>query len=126
GHPAGSGGPTADSAAPPRTFAPFEPLACTPTSATLGSAGATSVFRDFPGAQLANTWYPVALVGKLLGADPLVPGPNIGNNHIRARFNSNLGNAGCLTGVGWYLGIDNNHGGEIALPAAVLPHPQRV
>ncbi|HKA89013.1 MAG TPA: PA domain-containing protein [Haliangiales bacterium] len=117
---AGIWGATLDSVTPIRIFATFEPLACTPTSATLGSAGATSVFRDFPGAQLANTWYPVALVGKLLGADPLVPGPNIGNNHIRARFNSNLGNAGCLTGVGWYLGIDNNHGGNIDLVTVLL------
>src|SRR3954466_11863353 len=30
---------------------------CTATSAVLGSAGAIGIFRDFPGAPFAGTWY---------------------------------------------------------------------
>src|SRR3954469_20438883 len=41
-----------------RILATFEPLTCTATTAVLGSAGATEVFRDFPGAPLSGHWYP--------------------------------------------------------------------
>jgi hypothetical protein len=40
---------------------------------TLGSAGPWSYFQNFPGAPVANTWYPVALANKLAGED-LDPG----------------------------------------------------
>src|SRR6476469_10948703 len=43
----------------------FQPLACTATSATLGSAGAIQVFGSFPNAELPNTWYHMALANKL-------------------------------------------------------------
>ena len=48
--------------------AQFSPLSCTAVAATLGSAGATSIFRNFPNAPLANTWYSYALANKLAGA----------------------------------------------------------
>lgn len=90
-------------------------LNCTANSAILGSAGATQVFSDFPGAPFAATWYPVSLADKLFGArnDPSTP-------QIRARFNINLGNAGCLAGVPFYLGLDNNHGSSIDLETVLL------
>jgi len=47
----------------------FDPLTCTATSAVLGSAGAASVFSDFPGAPVAGTWYSGALANKLAGFD---------------------------------------------------------
>src|SRR3954466_1504101 len=50
-----------------RILATFEPLTCTATSAVLGSAGATEVFRDFTGAAFANTWYSKAETSKLFG-----------------------------------------------------------
>ena len=50
-----------------QVLATFEPLSCTATSAVLGSAGATSVWRDFPNVPLANTWYSTALANKLAG-----------------------------------------------------------
>jgi hypothetical protein len=96
-------------------LATFEPLTCTATGAVLGSAGATEVFRDFPGAPFAGSWYGKALTGKLFGADP-----DPATADIRARFNSNLGNPGCLTGVPFYLGLDNNHGGQIDLLTVLL------
>ena len=32
-----------------------------------------------------------------------------------ATFNANLGNVGCLTGTGFYYGLDANHGTQIDL-----------
>lgn len=49
--------------------AKFDPLTCTGSAAVLGSAGSTSVVRDFPEAPLANTWYPVALANALASQD---------------------------------------------------------
>jgi hypothetical protein len=112
-------GANLDSAAEVQIFATFEPLTCTATSAVLGSAGALSVFRDFPGAPLASTWYSSALTAKLVGFD-VTPGSGTIGADIRARFNSNLGNAGCLTGTGWYLGFDTNHGSSIDLVTVLL------
>jgi hypothetical protein len=105
-----------------KVLATFEPLTCTATSAVLGSAGTIYIFADFgsvglfPGPEFAHTWYHSALAKKRAGTDL-----NPGNPDIRARFNVNLGNPGCLTGVGWYLGLDNNHGAQIDL-VTVLQH----
>jgi PA domain len=89
-------------------------LACNANAAVLGSAGATQVFSSaiFP---FANTWYNVALANKLFGAqiDPTTP-------QIRARFNVNLGQPGCLTGIFFYLGLDNNHGTNVDLEVVLL------
>jgi hypothetical protein len=82
----------------------MDPLACTPTSAVLGSAGAVSALRDFTGAPLAATWYPIALANAITGVDndPGVP-------DIQARFNSSInGSAGCLGSYNWYYGYDGN------------------
>ncbi len=96
-------------------------LPCTPTSATLGSAGAISVWRDFPNAPRPNTWYGAALANKLAGTDLSSPDFNDVNSfEIRARFNVNLGNANCLAGSPFYLGFDANHGDGIDFYAALL------
>ena len=44
----------------------FDPLFCNETSATLGSAGPITVFRDFTGAPVANTWYVSSLANAIL------------------------------------------------------------
>jgi hypothetical protein len=101
----------------------FDPLSCTATGAVLGSAGPTTIFADFPGAILAGTWYHGALADKLadddlaFSIDSLPPGfPD-----IAARFNSNLGNVGCLTGVPFYLGLGSPApAGQIDLIAVLL------
>jgi hypothetical protein len=104
-----------------KILATFEPLTCTATSAVLGSAGTIYIFADFPsvglfpGPEFAHTWYHSALAKKRAGTDI-----NPGNPDIRARFNVNLGNPGCLTGVGWYLGLDDNHGTQIDLVTVLL------
>ncbi len=99
-----------------RVQASFEALECTATTGTLGAAAPSRAVSDFPNAPLAGTWYPVALASRIAGQD-LAP-PGVG--HIRARFNSNLGTANCLSGSSWYYGFDNNHGASVDLVAVLL------
>lgn len=109
-------GATLDSNVPILVLATWEALACTSTSATLGSAGSINIFRNFPGAPFTNTWYPGALTNKLTGTDN-----NPGNPQIRARFNINLGSPNCLAGSPFYLGLDANAGTAVDL-VTVLEH----
>jgi hypothetical protein len=97
-------------------FARFTALACNETGAVLGSAGTTAVFSDFPNAPIANTWYSNALADKISGED-LDPV----SYDINANFNVNLGQPGCLTGVPFYFGLDNNHGAAVDF-VTVLTH----
>ena len=107
---------TLTSATPIVINAVFRPPACTATGATLGSAGATRVFRDFTGAPKAATWYSYALTNKLYGAEAsATPAPQ-----INANFNSEPGKPGCLTGTSFYLGLDANHGTNIDFVATLL------
>jgi hypothetical protein len=87
-----------------RVDANFNPLTCTSSSATLGSAGTKSVHRDFAGAPLANTWYPQALANSRAGTD-LSPGTN--GSDIVAQFNSAIGTT-CAFPLVWYYGLDSN------------------
>jgi hypothetical protein len=96
-------------------LATMEPLTCTATAATLGSAGPISVWRDFTGAPQPATWYHASLANKLFGTDLDATAPE-----IRARFNSNLGQANCLAGSPFYLGLDANHGTAIDLVTVLL------
>ncbi|MDP1696306.1 MAG: serine protease [Xanthomonadaceae bacterium] len=70
--------------------AQFNPLAPN----VLGSAGATLVFRDFPGAGVANTWYSSALADAISGVD-LQPGFIDINSQFSSTFT-------------FYLGLDGN------------------
>ena len=63
----------------------------------LGSAGATFVFRNFPGAELPDTWYPSSLADHLAGGDL-----NPGFADINCSFSSTFA---------FYLGLDNNENG---------------
>lgn len=94
----------------------FSALSCTATAAVLGSAGATAAYSSFPGAPFPATWYSFALANKLSGVnqDPA-------SAQIRARFNVNLGQANCLTGIFFYLGLDANHGNNVDF-VTVLTH----
>ena len=88
---------------PIRVGAQFTALTCSTTSAILGSAGPANAFRDFSGAPVAGTYYPVALANSLRGSDLDAAGDD-----ISANFNSNLGTVGCLDSSGWYYGLDSN------------------
>lgn len=82
--------------------ASFQPLACTATSAVLGSAGTTFIFSDFAPGVVAETWYPSALADAIAGEDL-----NPGFIDINSRFNGDIGvNPNCLTGADWYYGLD--------------------
>ena len=97
-----------------RILANFSPLTCSATSAVLGSAGPVSVFRDFSGAPVASTWFPVALANALSGSD-LDPA----NDDISATFNSSIGTT-CPFPRIWYYGLDGNAGSNIDLVSVVL------
>jgi hypothetical protein len=109
-------GATLNSTVVIRIFAVWTALPCTPTSAVLGSAGATEVFGNFPGALVQNHWFGKAEANKLVGEDldPATP-------DILANFNVNLGQPNCLSGTFFYLGLDNNHGSSVDL-VTVLTH----
>lgn len=96
----------------------FDPLTCTSTSAVLGSAGATTVYRDFPGAPFPATWYNVALANRLFGSD--LDGGTTAD--INARFNSTLDTAvpTCLGSTTWYYGIDGLEGTKVELLPVLL------
>jgi PA domain-containing protein len=79
-----------DSSVPIRIRAQFTALG----PGVLGSAGPVSVFRDFPNAPLAGTWYHVALANKLAGLDLNPIGDDI--------------NANFSTTFNFYLGLDNH------------------
>ncbi|MCA9439838.1 MAG: hypothetical protein KC964_03460, partial [Candidatus Omnitrophica bacterium] len=98
--------------------AKFDPLTCSASSATLGSAGPSTVTRDFPGAPYSGTWYHVALGSSLAGTD-LSPG----NPDINATFNSSIdNNDSCLAGQNWYYGLDMNPPGGDNDFVSVLLH----
>jgi hypothetical protein len=99
----------------------FDPLFCDDVSAVLGSAGTAYLVSDFgglptfPGSEFADIWYHGALADKRAGAEL-----NPGVPDITAQFNSNLGKTGCLTGFGFYPGLDNNHGARPDLVVTLL------
>jgi uncharacterized repeat protein (TIGR01451 family) len=98
-----------------RVRAVWTALTCTATSAVLGSAGVTEVWRDFINAPVGNHWYGKALANALSGRDQ-----DSTTADISANFNVNLGNPGCLTGIHFYLGLDNNHGGNVDLITVLI------
>ncbi|MEO6462118.1 MAG: PA domain-containing protein, partial [Candidatus Eisenbacteria bacterium] len=98
-----------------RVNAQFNPQTCDATSAVLGSAGAATNISGFAGAEVANTWYPIALANRMAGVDLAV-----GTNDINAQFNSTLDNGTCLGGTTWYYGVDGNEGSLIELLPVVL------
>ena len=88
-----------------KIYASFAALTCDSTSAVLGQAGANWIVYNSPGA-IPNTIYPSALGDALAGED-LVPDEEDPGD-IFSQFNGNLGAANCLTGSGWYYGLDGN------------------
>ncbi|MFA6958837.1 MAG: PA domain-containing protein [Thermoanaerobaculia bacterium] len=95
--------------------AKFDPLDCDATSAVLGAAGPRWIDSDFLGAPVPALWYHGALVNRLAGEDREPT-----TNEINARFNSDLGKTGCLTGNGWYYGLDHNSGTKVDLLVVLL------
>jgi len=92
----------------------FIPLQCDATTGTLGQASATQSLRDFPGAPVRGTYYPVSLANAIAGTDLST------NDDISAQFNSAIGQTNCLDGSPWYYGLDNNHGSAVDLVTVLL------
>ena len=91
----------------------FTPLSCTATSGVLGAAGANWFFRDVEPANGAKGMVPgtchhAALAEKLTYVDLTTQADPSDFFEIFSLFNSELGKPGCLTGRGWYYGLDNN------------------
>src|SRR6266480_4454500 len=85
--------------------AQFAAQTCTATSATLGSAGTTTIHANFAGAPLVNYWYNQALGNKYFGSDLSAANPD-----INATFNLSI-DSGCFgPGQVWYYGTDGNEG----------------
>jgi hypothetical protein len=103
-----------------RVQASFESLDCAADSATLGSTGTIQVVSDFQGAEFPGTWYGTALANRLAGRDLMPGSPNTDADDIRSQFNSDLGKPTCLSGSGWYYGLDGNHGTNVDLVTVVL------
>lgn len=96
-------GSTLKSNVPVRVQGSFQRLTCTATGGTLASAGALSIFSDFPNAPLAARWYGGAVADALAGEDLDPEG-----NDIIANFNGDVGKADCIAGPGFYYGFDHN------------------
>lgn len=95
--------------------ASFDSMGGSQYSAILGSAGPTSAIRDFPGALLPNTWYPIALANAIAGSDL-----NGSTPEIQAVFNSDVDNSSVLGSTDWYYGLDGNPGNDVDLLTVVL------
>ena len=108
-------GDTLASDVPIFVAASFRPQPCNASGGVLASAGPTFIFRDFPGAEKAGTWYVGATADSLADAD-LAPGVV----DSLAFFNSELGKPGCLENSSWYYGLDGNEApGQIDFLAVV-------
>jgi hypothetical protein len=86
-------------------------LGCTSTSATLGAAAALWLNWNFPNAPLADTIYHSALANQIAGENINATSPDYtppNDVEIYSFFNANLGQPGCLDGIGWYYGLDGN------------------
>ena len=106
-----------DTSVPINVNSKFDSLSpCTTAGGVLGSAGTTTIYRDFPNAEYGATWYHVALANKRSGTDL-----NNATAEINARFNSDVDN-GCLgTGTRFYYGLNNTTpGGRINLLVVLL------
>jgi hypothetical protein len=103
---AGIWGAFLDSSVPIDINSQFNSLApCTTSGGVLGSAGSTSLIRDFTGAEFTGTWYHGALANKQAGFDTVISGTGA---EINARFNSDVDN-GCLgAGSRFYYGLNNS------------------
>lgn len=107
-------------------IATFTPLSCTPTSGVLGAAAANWYFANISAADGGqplepNTWYPAALAEKLTRQEITEQVDPNDFYEIFTLFNSQLGLGTCLTGNGWYFGLDNDQpSNRIDLLAVVM------
>lgn len=102
-------GTSLTSTVPVKVGASFQALACTATGGTLGSAGASWVAAAPPAGTAPGMIFHGAL-GNAVSGNNLNP---TAATDITSRFNANLGGQNpdgspCMTGSGWYYGLDGN------------------
>jgi len=108
------------SAVPILVDANMDPLGGKANSATLGGAGPTAVFKNFPGTPRPNTWYVPALANKLAGIDLDAASPRP-MHEVGAVFNSSVDGTAVLGTSRWYYGFDGNPPlGDIDFVSTVL------
>ncbi|HEX7990927.1 MAG TPA: PA domain-containing protein [Stenotrophomonas sp.] len=88
--------------------ASFQDLTCTATGGTLGSAGASWIATTPPTATELGMMYHAPLANALNGSRITI---SSSGTDITSRFNANLGGSNpdgtpCMTGSGWYYGLD--------------------
>ncbi len=87
--------------------ATMDSLGGTGVTATLASAGATTIHRNFGG--VPRTWYGAALASQIIAAD--INGPDV--PEISIAFNADVDGPEILGSVGWYYGFDAQPGSDI-------------
>jgi hypothetical protein len=90
-------------------------LPCGATTGVLAQNGPKNLLMNFDNAPQQDVWYPVALANKFAGRN-LTPGVS----DMAGEFNLDLDNAVCLGEVGWYYGLDGNHGSNIDMVTVAL------
>lgn len=103
--------------------ASFSVLSCSSSSGLLGWANPNAFFKNFNNTPKRDVYYPAALANALAGkrVDGSNPLAAPSSADIQAQFNSAVdGNSGCLRGVGFYYGLDNNPGNKMDLLDIVM------
>ena len=95
--------------------ASFDSMGGTATMATLGGAGARTLHDNFSGAERADTWYVAAVANQQRGLD--LNGSEV---EISGAFNSDVDDPEVLGDIGFYYGLDGNHGANIDFLTVVL------
>ena len=90
---------------------------CNASSATLGSAGATTnvAYPVATSGLLGNTYYPIGLANAITDSDI-----DAGVSDITSSFNADLGDSNCLSGSFWYYGFDAPSGSDIGFTTVLL------
>ena len=96
-----------NSPVPINVRAEMNDLGGTANSATLGGAAPLEVFKDFPNAPQANTWYVGALANALQGTDLSA------EDEIQSVFNSAIDGDTVLGTTHWYYGFDEPANSDI-------------
>ncbi len=95
-------GSVLQSKVPIRVSASFADQPCDETTAILAGAGPEAVYFGFAGLE-PIVLYHSALADALTGVNLSTPK---NRSDIVSQFNGDLGKPGCLTGTGWYYGLD--------------------
>jgi hypothetical protein len=100
---------------PVQVRAKMDPLGGSSAGATLGYCGPDALWRDFPNAPLANTWYTTALANQIAGYD-LEPD----SLDFHMTLNSDIDGDVVLGARKWYYGTDGQAGMHFDFVSVVL------